>query len=280
MTLKKDKICIIGMGLIGASLALSLKKNASVTKVIGVVHHSRDIKKILNKKMADVATTDVVQGVLDCDWIILAVPPSAVENLLKKISPFLSKKQIVTDVVSVKGEVMQSYRKILGRKVQYMGAHPIAGSEKKGPDAARANLFEKAVCILTPDTHTSGETLQKSIRFWKKLKMTPVVKSAEEHDKIFAYISHLPHLLSFCLAKTLSGKRDYLGLAGEAWRDMTRIAHSSPKLWAEISSLNQAYLKVALHEFLNQISQLEKKINKGDPFSLLSFFEKAGKVLK
>jgi prephenate dehydrogenase len=273
------KVCIIGMGLIGGSLGLSLKKHNKKIFVHGVVHHKKDIQKVLGKRAADQASIDPVEGALNSDWIILATPPASFEPILKKLSPHLKSSQVVTDVGSVKKPVMELYRRILKRRVPYLGSHPIAGSEKKGLDAASSNLFNDAICVLTPDRNTAPETLKRTITFWKNLRALPLVKSPQNHDKVFAYVSHLPHLISFCMVNTVSNN-EYTQIAGEAWRDMTRIAQSPGELWAEISLLNRVYILESLRKFCSQLAILEKNLQKSDLNSLKLYLNRVKKHLK
>lgn len=273
------KVCIIGMGLIGGSLGLSLRKNQPHIFVRGIVRKKQDIRKVLNKGAADEASTDLIKGALDSDWIILATPPNSFESILKKLSPYLRSSQIVTDVGSVKKSVVGIYKKILRNRVPYIGSHPIAGSERKGLDAAQHNLFDGAICVLTPDNNTSANTLKKAKAFWKMLKVVPVVKSAEQHDKIFAYVSHLPHLISFAMVHAISNK-DYLRVAGEAWRDMTRVAHSSSELWTEIFMLNRSYIMKSLKRFFTELEIVKKKLTLLDSYSLKKYLDQTKSLLK
>lgn len=272
-------VCIIGMGLIGGSLGLALKKNSPKTMVCGVVHKKSAIREVMERRAADSVFLNPVEGIKEADWIVLATGPRQFEPILNEIAPFLKQNQIVTDVGSVKESVMILYRKILKKRVPYIGSHPIAGSEKKGIESARVTLFEGARCIVTPDQNTSPEVLRQTLLLWKKIKAKPVVQNALEHDRIYARVSHLPHLVSFCLANTLLRKEDYLKYAGEAWQDMTRIAHSSPELWTEISLLNRTHILGALKNFSNEIDNIKKYLKSSNAKSLKKILEKSKKIL-
>jgi prephenate dehydrogenase len=174
---------------------------------------------------------------------------------------------------------MHLYKKILKNRIPYIGSHPIAGSERKGMDAAYSNLFEDAVCVLTPDLNTSSKTLKKVMIFWKTVKALPVIKSSEIHDKIFAYISHLPHLISFVMVHAVSDKA-YLRIAGEAWRDMTRIAHSSPELWTEIFMQNRYYLMKSLKKFMTELKTVEKHLIHSNPSILKKYLDETRLLLR
>ncbi|MBI3277756.1 MAG: prephenate dehydrogenase [Chlamydiae bacterium] len=268
------------MGLIGGSLGLALKKNFRGIEVVGVVHQKKNIHLVLSKKAADFATLNLEEGIQGAKWIILATPPLTFETILKKLSSLCDSNQIIMDVGSVKGPVMESYRRHLKKRIPYLGAHPITGSEEKGIGAAQEDLFQGATCILTPDQNTSSKTLKEAKQFWKTLHALPVVKSAALHDQIFAYVSHLPHLISFGLAYALQGKQNFIPLSGQAWQDMTRIAHSSPLLWTEILTLNRQNVYESLRRFLQGLKKMEKDLQKNRPESIKKFFSHAQQILK
>ena len=274
------KVCIIGMGLIGGSLGMALKKNHADVVVYGVVRQKKNINKILSLRAADQVSDDLKEGVKNSHWVILSTPPASFDAILKKISPHLKPNQIVTDVGSVKKTVMLLYQKYLGKNVPYIGSHPIAGSEQKGIEAASVDLFQYAKCIITPDQNTSDQTLKSSMKFWNGLGSSVIVKSADEHDKIFAYVSHLPHLISFSLLKSLAGKGEYMDLSGEAWKDMTRVAHSPSDLWAEILIDNRGNITEALEKFLSGVEDMKKCFKTGKVEAVKKFVLHAQKVLK
>lgn len=278
------KVCIIGMGLIGGSLGLALKCQYPSTVVHGVVRKRQNVRKVLRCGAADRAFLDPIQGVQGADWIILATNPTSFEPMLKALLPHLKPSQIVTDVGSVKTSVLKMYKRVLGNRIPYIGSHPIAGSEKRGVDAARKDLFEGALCLLTPDGNTSPGTLRKAIRFWKNLKMKPVVMTSTLHDETLALFSHLPHLVSFALSHTAQDWRtgepaNRQPIFGEAWRDMTRIAHSPAKLWSEICTLNREHILRALRTFSGKINFLLCKLRASDEKTIEEFFEEASATL-
>lgn len=248
------------MGLIGGSLGMSLKKNFPGTRIHAVVRNSNHIPAILSKNAADEVTLDAKEAVRDAAFIILAAPPLSFEEILIQISSHLSPQQIVTDVGSIKSFVMKLFQKHVGKRANYIGAHPIAGSEASGISAAREDLFQGARCVLTPDKNTKPATLNKLEEFWKRVGAVPTVKSAGEHDKIFAYVSHMPHLVSFSLAQTLGKHKNFVSLGGPAWKDMTRIAHSSSALWAEISHLNKECVDTSLKQVIQSLQHFRKQL--------------------
>ena len=257
-----SKICIIGMGLIGGSLGMSLKKNLPKSKIHAVIRNSKNIPLILSKKAADEVFLDAKQAMKDASFIILATPPLAFEEILSEITPILTPDQIVTDAGSIKNFVMKLFQKHIGKKAKYIGSHPIAGSELNGISAAQENLFHEAKCILTPDKNTQRDTLRQTQELWKSVGAIPLVKSAGEHDRIFAYVSHTPHLVSFSLAQAIRHHKDFAKLGGPAWKDMTRVAHSSSGLWAEIAHLNGKYVNESLDQVIQSLQFFKKQLKK------------------
>ena len=267
------------MGLIGGSIGRSIKKINPDSEVVAVVRKKKYIKKILSRAAADQVCLDPIQGIKGADWIILATPPESFAPVLKKIKPFIHRRQIITDVGSVKGYVMKTYRRILKNDFTYIGSHPIAGSEKSGIEASQDWLFKGTLCIVTPDQNTTKTTLRKTLGFWKKMGSTTMVKTEQEHDRIFAHLSHLPHILSFCLAKTVEKRGELNHLAGEAWRDMTRVANSSPELWTEIIRLNKDNIIRLLNQYKQQLDSIEDMMKQNHFQRLQKYFEKAKKAL-
>jgi prephenate dehydrogenase len=273
-----EKICIIGMGLIGGSLGMSLKKNLPKAKIHAVVRNAKHVPFILSRKAADEVSLDVKPAIKDASFVILATPPLSFEEILSQISPFLSADQIVTDAGSIKTFVMKLFQKYIGKKANYIGAHPIAGSEFNGISAAREDLFDGAKCILTPDKNTKPDVLRKTEKLWKRTGAIPIVKSAAEHDKIFACVSHTPHLVSFSLAHAISHHKDFAKLGGPAWKDMTRVAHSSSALWAEISHLNKKCVDTSLKQVIQSLQHFRKQLK--DISALEKSLKKAQQSLK
>lgn len=273
------KVCIIGMGLIGGSLGLALKHYRPSTTVYGVVRKKNTIDRVLKMGAADKVFINPIDAIEGADWIVLATNPESFALILKNIASHLTPNQIVTDVGSVKTSVMKTYKHFLKNNIPYIGSHPIAGSEKKGIEAARWDLFKKATCIITPDPETSSKTLAKAVCFWKIVRAIPVSKTPDEHDQIFAYVSHLPHFISFCLAHMILQQKDFSTMGGEAWRDMTRIARSPSSLWLEIFLLNRSHLLDALQNFLKEIHSLMKKLKKYDRELISQFLKDSTSLL-
>ena len=255
-----QKVCIIGMGLMGGSLGLAIKKYLPKLTVYGVVRKKSNIDKVMSLGAADQVVMDTREVVCDSDWIILATPPLAIEKTLRDISVYLSKDQLVTDVASVKHPIMSLYRTIISKKAHYIGSHPIAGSERSGIEAASATLFVGSRSILTPEKKTPQSIIAEVAAFWRKLGAQPILMDAKEHDRIFSMVSHLPHLISFALAGC-SRKRDSdVQYAGDGWKDMTRIAGSLPGLWSEIAAFNGGNLLRDIRMFRQNLKKIEQAL--------------------
>lgn len=263
------------MGLIGGSLGLALKRLRPDVHVCGVVRKAEQIQKVLASGAADEVTCAVSEGIHGARWIVLASSPASFSGILKEIRPHLERSQIVMDVGSVKGSVMTLFRRELGNKIPYLGAHPIAGSQRSGIRWARWDLFQGAQCILTVPTREKSSVLREGKKFWELVGSKVVVMSAQEHDLIFALVSHMPHVVSFCLVNALAGRRKAVDLAGEAWRDMTRIAKSSTGLWTDICLLNRRWVLYALKAVSKQIDFASKKLRSADARGLKRYFDRA-----
>ena len=220
-----NKICIVGVGLIGGSLGMAIKKKGLARWVIGVSRKDSTLKSAVALNAIDIGTTDLKIGIKDADLVILCGPVSVIQEQLKTIGKFLSKKTIVVDAGSSKLQICQTASKFL-KKNKFIGCHPMAGSERTGVEHACADLFEGSVCFVS-----SKNTIVEN--FWKKLGSKPIIIPAAEHDRIVAQISHIPHALSFSLFQT--PKKIFPGTpVNPSLREFRRLAQSSPDMWADI----------------------------------------------
>mgnify|MGYP001112289248 CR=1 FL=1 len=235
------KITIVGMGLIGGSLALALKKIGYTGQVTGSDRDDDILNQALQMQAVDVATSNAEEAVLDADLVIIAVSVGQYMEVFKEIGPFLKEGAIVTDVGSVKNYAIEIATRYLPQYVEFLGGHPMAGSEKDGFRAASPYLYENAYYFLTPMAQNTDSTIIKLKSFIRSLGAYPICTNALEHDRIVARISHMPHLSAVLLVNLLGqGKSDhYLSFAGGGFRDTTRIASGNPKLWKDIILLNK-----------------------------------------
>jgi len=254
-----SNIVIVGVGLLGASLALALKKITN-PHITGVGRPGSNSLKIAQERAAiDHSTTDLASAVTNADLIVLCTPvrqfPEAIDILKGKLKP----GAIVTDVGSTKAEVMK-WAKSLGNGV-FVGSHPMAGSEKRGPEFARPDLFENAMCLLCGD---EGEPLNRIEAMWKSIGMKTMRLDAEEHDRWVGMVSHLPHAAAFALMNAAAKDPQMLEAAAGGFLDTTRVASSDVDMWTDIFLTNGKEVVGAMDSFLTEFEELREAIMRSD----------------
>lgn len=264
-----NKIAIIGTGLIGGSLALAIKKKGIAAQVVGV---SRKKSTLLSAKKIGAIDRgsqelDIIQ---DADLVVLATPVEAIINLAPRIKRFIEKKCIVIDVGSTKERIVSRLDKIFPN---YVGTHPLAGSEKRGILNARPDIFKNSLCILTPTKKTAPLALRKINLLWKRIGAKTVFLKPDIHDKILAFTSHLPHIIAFSLISAIPAK--YLGLSSTGLRDTTRIAASDNEIWEEIIFSNKKHIINSIRVFQNNLSKIKSAIQNKDRLALGSILTQA-----
>jgi prephenate dehydrogenase len=273
---KLDKLVIFGVGLIGGSLALALKRNSRVRRVIGVDRSPAHLRAALKLGIIDEVSTDFVSAVKDAQLIVLAVPLAQFGMVLRKIAADLPHDTVITDVGSTKRDVIATARRYLGAAFpRFVPAHPIAGTEHSGPQAAKATLFDGNKLVVTPEPDTDARALRRVIETWKSVGAKIITMSAREHDRIFALVSHLPHIISFALVDQIAAYKDADQLfkySGGGFRDTTRIAGSSPEMWRDICLANRDALLLALDDYLRELKEMRRKIKAHDGAVLESRF--------
>ncbi len=267
------KITIIGLGLIGGSLGLAIKEKHLSDKVIGVSRRRSTLIKALSLKAVDSVTLDLKKAVSESDFIILCTPVDKVMKLTSLIAKFLKKGTIVTDAGSTKSDIVKHCEKAMPEGVNFVGSHPLAGSEKSGLWHAEKDLFKDASCIVTRAKRTDSKALSKVNKFWKALGMKVENMSPDMHDKIVSKVSHLPHALSVALSNSCS-KKD-LKFASGGFKDVSRIASGSPELWKDIFKTNKKNLARDINLFKKQLLKLEKALKSKKDKELLKILDKA-----
>ncbi|PJC48828.1 MAG: prephenate dehydrogenase/arogenate dehydrogenase family protein, partial [Candidatus Omnitrophica bacterium CG_4_9_14_0_2_um_filter_42_8] len=222
-----NRVTIIGLGLIGGSLCLAIKEKRLAKEIVGVSRRKSTIDKAVKNRVADFATLNLKDGVKDSDLVIITTPVFKIVDIAKKIAPFLKKGAIVTDAGSTKKHIVENIEKARLKDMDFVGSHPIAGSEKSGIKHADKDLFKGAYCIVTEAKNKSA--LNKVKKFWASIGMKVIVMPAQSHDKLLSKISHLPHALAVSLVNTAAGNG--LDLAAGGFKDTTRIASGEPELW-------------------------------------------------
>jgi prephenate dehydrogenase len=269
------RVAIFGPGLIGGSVALALRARCPGTAITIWGRRAEQLAEILNRSIADAVETDPVAAVRNADLVILCTPIGVMKELAQKIAPHLAPDAVVTDAGSVKLSVVEQLNPILGRR--FVGAHPMAGSERSGFQAARADLFDGAPCIVTPLAESDPPAVAKTTDFWKLLGCSVTAMPPREHDRLVARISHLPHALAFALVNLVldtlpPGSQN---LAGGSFRDGTRVAASDPALWTGILTENRTEVAAALREMAALLESMASSLAGEKSDSLLDFFTTA-----
>jgi prephenate dehydrogenase len=269
-------IAIIGVGLIGGSLALSLKNKGYKGTITGIGRTEENLIRAQALGMLDNYSTSHVEGVKGADLIVLASSVGHFKKIVTDIRENINKRTIVTDVGSVKTGIIKELEPLMPEGVRFVGGHPIAGKECSGIDGATAELFHSAKCILTPSVNTDRDALDKVIDLWKRIGAETVVMSPEEHDLIFASVSHMPHVVAYGLVNSLLDiDKNVLMHGGTGLKDMTRIALSSPELWRDICSYNREDILKALRTFSSSLSRMIELFEQSDWPGLEEKFKRA-----
>ncbi len=271
--MKFKQITIIGVGLIGGSIGLAVKKHNLAARVVGVTAHEKSFKDAERIKAIDSGTLNAKKSVLGSDMVIIATPVDKVLSALEEIAPYLEKDCIVMDVASVKEIVVGSAEKIIGEKNYFIGTHPIAGSEQRGVNNANAGLFKSAPCIITKTKNTDKAALHKVSAFWKAFGMRVYIMSPQEHDKEISRISHLPHTMASAIA-CFTDPSD-MKFIGTGFRDTTRIASGDPELWASILMANRANVSADISSSMKIMRLIQKALNRENRSELKKILSKA-----
>ena len=271
-----NRVTILGVGLLGASFAMALKKNNLCDSITGCGRNRENLQRAKERGIIDSFEEDPAAACRDADLIMLSAPVGVFPGLTGLISPVLKNGAVLTDVGSVKGKLVREIENIIPRHVHYIGGHPIAGSDRSGIDSANAGLFINAKCIITPTENSDPDALEQITRLWKTLGSDVLTLSPEEHDRIYASVSHLPHLIAYALVNTVADlDRSYLDFSGKGFLDATRIASSSEELWKDICLLNRENLAEAIDVFQQNLEKLDQYLKTGNSDSLKNEFLRA-----
>lgn len=274
-----DKIVIVGVGLIGGSFALGLKAAEGVRQVVGLERSPQALARALELGIVDAIATDPQEALRGADLVLLAAPVAQTGAILATLLPWLEPHTIVTDAGSTKSDVVASARAVLGARIaQFVPGHPIAGSERNGPDAALRDLYRGKKAVLTPLPENAPAHVERVAQAWRACGALVHRLTPQEHDRVFAAVSHLPHLLAYALVDDIANKphADLLfQYAASGFRDFTRIAGSSPEMWRDISLANQEALLGELDAYLAQLTHLRARLAVGDGKALETVYTNA-----
>ena len=274
-----EKLAIIGVGLMGGSLAMSLRENGEVGSVMGIGRGLANLEKAKELGIVDSYTQSLEEGLKDADVVIVATPVGSIVDLIQSNQKYMKPGAVITDVGSVKGDIVNGVDRILDDRLSFVGGHPIAGTEKSGADAAFPGLYKGSRCIITPSKSSGEEALSLVKRMWELTGAKVIVMEAEDHDKILAAISHLPHVVAYSLVNTVDGVKDFeesiMKYSAGGFRDFTRIASSSPEMWRDICVMNRDALLDMMGRYMSELKNVQKMIEEGDSVRLLENFEKS-----
>ena len=267
---KINKIGILGVGLMGGSLSLALRKKFPKASVWGYARSQKSYNKLKRIKVLNRVERDLKKVVENSDIVILALPVKVIIDYFKKIIPFLKKGAIVFDLGSSKGTIEKNIIKCLPKGVSFVGCHPLCGSEKSGAEFSKKDLYQKAVCLITSSPQSKATKRVKKI--WEKLGSKVIFISPQRHDKFLSYLSHLPHLISFSLTKGFP--KDHLKFSLQSFKDLTRISLSPASVWAEIFLSNKKNVLADLNKFIKTLKKFESLIKKNDKNKIINLIKK------
>ena len=273
------KITIVGVGLLGGSIGLAVKRRKLARQTAGFVRRASSLKDCEKAGAVDFATTDLLAAVWEADLVILCAPLGQMPRLGVRMLPALKPGAIVTDVGSVKAGVVRELESLIANSgAHFVGSHPMAGAEKTGVSAARADLFENAVCVVTPTKKTNRAALKKVERFWKALGSRVLELTPETHDALVSRSSHLPHVVAAGLANYVLSPvhpREQGAVCANGFRDTTRIAGGSPEMWRDIALANRQNLGRVLGVFIEDLKEFQWALERQDATAIEEFFAKA-----
>lgn len=277
-----NRILIIGVGLIGGSLARALRHAGQRVEIIGYGRNHLNLQRAVELGVIDRFVTTLPAAVAESDLVVVAVPVGSTAAMLGAIRPYLAPGTVITDVGSTKGSVAVAARATLGGALtRFVPGHPIAGNERGGVEASTAELFERRMVVLTPLPETDREALTRVRALWEIVGARVVEMEVEYHDRLLAATSHLPHVLAYALVDALArmdGNEEIFRYAAGGFRDFTRIASSDPVMWRDICLANASHLREALKAFRGCLDELDEMIRQGEGDKLAELFGRAKAV--
>jgi cyclohexadieny/prephenate dehydrogenase len=279
------KVCIIGCGLIGSSIARAIKKKKLSNQIVSSNRSEITNKRVIKLNIADDSSADIKKMVRESDLVIIATPLSSYKDVIFKIKNSLKNGAILTDVGSVKKKVISLIEKNIPKNISWISSHPIAGTEESGPDAGFADLFKNRWCILTPSNQAKDKDIKLLERFWKKIGSRVDIMDAKQHDYILSITSHIPHLIAYNIVHTTLNvkkkkNRDIIKYSAGGLRDFTRIAASNPIMWRDIFIQNRENTSKMIDKFIENLKDLKKAIKNKNEKKLEKIFTKTKKIRK
>ena len=268
------KVTIVGVGLLGGSIGLAIKKKKLADKVVGFFRHKNKIPAAIKKGVIDEGSDDFVQAIKGSDFIIFCSPVSDIIKKLKQLKKMGLNSVLITDTGSTKQEIAAA-----SHGLHFIGSHPLAGSEQSGMNHSKADLFNDSLCALTPSkTNSLNKSYERLAEFWKSLGAKTIILKPEKHDQILALASHLPHAVVFSLMESIP--KEVIPFAAGGLKDTTRIALSNPEIWIDIFLSNKKNILRSVDSFEKSLQRFKKALAKNDRRNLLSLLIRAQKKRK
>lgn len=277
-----ETMTIVGVGLIGGSLARAAREHRLVSRIIGLGRGEENLRKALELGVIDAMETDWGRGIRGAELIVLATPVESIVQLFPRIAPLCGDETIVTDVGSVKGLIVEEAERRLPRPGRFVGGHPIAGTENSGVLASFASLFEDRKTILTPTDKTDEDALDRVRRLWEAVGSKVVVMDRANHDRVMGFVSHLPHIVAYALVHTVYSEDQKEGnlarFSAGGFLDFTRIASSHPEMWRDICLMNRDALTAAVEAFALTLDRFKALISEKDGKGLEEHFDECRRI--
>lgn len=280
-----ETITLIGIGLIGSSLAHVIRREGLAKRIVVSTRSAETLKRAEELGLGDVYVSDIGKSVEDADLVIVSVPVGSSESVAKAIAPFLKTGAVVTDAGSTKASVVAQMQPHVPAGVHFIPGHPIAGTEKSGPDAGFAELFQGRWCILTPPEGTDKGEVEKLGRFWEACGSKVDTMDPEHHDLVLAIVSHLPHLIAYNIVGTADDlqtvtESEVIKYSASGFRDFTRLAASDPTMWRDVCLHNKDAILEMLARFSEDLAALQRLIRWGDGEGLFNLFTRTRAIRK
>jgi prephenate dehydrogenase len=273
------RLVVIGVGLIGGSLARVLRLKGEVGEIVGVGRGAANLQRAVELGVIDRYTHDPVAAVEGADMVFLAIPVCSIASMTARIAPALAPGCVVTDGGSVKGEIVAVCEPLMTPGTFFIGGHPIAGTEKSGVDASFPTLYEGKRCIVTPTPNTDQTALDKVVRMWESAGSEVVIMDVAKHDRVLAAISHLPHMVAYALVNAVGDydrfDESILKYTAGGFKDFTRIASSDPAMWRDIAMMNRESVLELMDFFAGYLAELRRLVEKGDALGMEEFFARS-----
>ena len=279
------KVCIIGCGLIGSSLARAIKKNNLAEKIVSSNRSDAVNKKVIELKIVDDSSSDTKKMADGSDLVVIATPLSSYEDVISKIKNSLKNGVILTDVGSVKENIINLVEKSIPENISWIPSHPIAGTEESGPETGFSELFHNRWCILTPSKTAKEKDINLLKTFWEKVGSKVDIMKAKQHDYILSITSHMPHLIAYNIVNTSLNiqnekESDIVKYSAGGLRDFTRIAASNPIMWRDVFIQNKKNTSKMIDKFIENLEELKKAIENEDGKKLEEIFTRTQKIRK